>query len=91
MFFFDMRTTFRMAAKRKRPRRAIPRQIGILGDLHDYNMPPPARVSRRRAEEDVEIVVTDDWPDFVPIAEAELRVMEAHFGEELDELFGPLP
>lgn len=80
-----------MAAKRKRPRRAIPTQIGILGDLHDYNQLPLVRVSRRRAEEDVEIVVTDDWPEFVPITEAELRVMEAYFAKELDELFGPMP
>ncbi len=24
------------------------------------------------------MVVTDDWPDFVPITEVELRVMEGH-------------
>jgi len=35
--------------------------------------------------------VTDDWPEALPIAEAELRVIEAHFAEVLDELFGPLP
>ncbi|MFN3624578.1 MAG: hypothetical protein ACK4TP_11005 [Hyphomicrobium sp.] len=35
------------------------------------------------------IRVTDDWPEVVPITEAELRVMEGHFAEELDELFGP--
>jgi hypothetical protein len=27
----------------------------------------------------------------VPITEAELRVMEAHLGDLLDEIFGPLP
>lgn len=35
------------------------------------------------------IIVTDDWPRNVPITDAELRVMESHFAEELDELFGP--
>jgi hypothetical protein len=30
-----------------------------------------------------------DWPEIVPITDAELRVMESHFAEELDELFGP--
>jgi len=33
--------------------------------------------------------VTDDWPEIVPITEAELRVMEGHFAEELDAIFGP--
>jgi len=33
--------------------------------------------------------MTDDWPEIVPITDAELRVMESHFAEELDELFGP--
>jgi hypothetical protein len=79
-----------MASKRKRPRQAIPTDIGILGDLHDYKQPPFKRASRARVDEDAPIVVTDDWPDFVPITEAELRVMESHFAEELDELFGPL-
>jgi len=57
------------------------------------NHPSGALRARRRtkADEDGPIVVTDDWPDFVPITEAELRVMESHFAEELDELFGPLP
>jgi hypothetical protein len=34
--------------------------------------------------------VTDDWPEIVPITEAELRAIESHFAEELDDLFGPL-
>lgn len=80
-----------MASKRKRPRRAIPTDIGILDDLHDYKQPPFRRAPRARAHDDGPIVVTDDWPEFVPITEAELRVMESHFAEELDELFGPLP
>lgn len=35
------------------------------------------------------ITVTDDWPEVVPVTEAELRVMEGHFAEELDGIFGP--
>jgi hypothetical protein len=31
------------------------------------------------------IGVTDDWPEIVPIKDAELRVMESHLAEELDE------
>lgn len=36
------------------------------------------------------IAVTDDWPEVVPITDAEARVIESHFAEELDDLFGPL-
>jgi len=35
------------------------------------------------------ITVTDDRPEIAPIADAELRVMESHFAEGLDEPFGP--
>ncbi len=38
-----------------------------------------------------QIVVTDDWPEQVPIGDAELRVIEGHLREELDALFSPLP
>jgi hypothetical protein len=31
--------------------------------------------------------VTDDWPEEVPITEAEIEVFEAWFGELFDELF----
>ncbi len=31
----------------------------------------------------------DDWPDPVPIADADLDVFEAWFGDMFDELFGP--
>jgi hypothetical protein len=33
--------------------------------------------------------VIDDWPERVPVADAELDVFEAWFGDLLDELFGP--
>ncbi len=35
------------------------------------------------------MVVSDDWPDIVPITEAELRVIEGNFAKELDEILGP--
>ena len=31
--------------------------------------------------------VTDDWPDGVPVTEAEIEVFEAWFGDLFDELF----
>lgn len=33
--------------------------------------------------------VTDDWPDIVPITEAEIEVFERWFGDFFDEIFGP--
>ncbi len=32
--------------------------------------------------------VTDDWPERVPVTQAELDVFEAWFGDLFDELFG---
>ena len=32
--------------------------------------------------------VTDDWPDPVPVTEAEIDVFEQWFGDLFDELFG---
>ncbi|MFT3939315.1 hypothetical protein [Rhodopseudomonas sp.] len=32
--------------------------------------------------------VTDDWPDPVPVTDAEVDVFERWFGDLLDELFG---
>jgi len=33
--------------------------------------------------------VTDDWPDPVPVTQAEIEVFEQWFGDLFDELFGP--
>ena len=32
--------------------------------------------------------VTDDWPEQIPVPEAEVDVFEAWFGDLFDELFG---
>jgi len=83
-----------MALPRKRRRRA-PRQWSEgLEDLQDYMRAPPRRRPQTRSravEDDGPIVVTDDWPEQVPIGDAELRVIEGHLRKELDALFGPLP
>jgi len=58
-----------------------------LDDLYDY-----ARASacpgRRAKRASVTWTVTDDWPEDVPVTEAEVDVFEAWFGELFDELFG---
>ena len=44
----------------------------------------------RPPKHDVEAwTVTDDWPERVPITDAEVNVFEAWFGDLFDELFGP--
>lgn len=46
---------------------------------------------RRRPKHDVSTwTVTDDWPEKVPITEAEIEIFERYLGDVLDELFGPI-
>jgi hypothetical protein len=39
---------------------------------------------------DPELFVTDDWPEIVPVTDAELRVFEAYFGGLVDEILRPV-
>ncbi|SFU21365.1 hypothetical protein SAMN05216236_1613 [Sedimentitalea nanhaiensis] len=60
-------------------------------DLYDYVPAAGSRNTRERRSAPQRIRITDDWPEIVPITEAEVRIVEAYFGDVLDELFGPLP
>lgn len=72
---------------RGRPRCAVP---GILpDDLYDYARIPAPRLGRPRKHDVETWRVTDDWPERVPVSEAEIDVFEAWFGDLFDELFGP--
>nr|WP_314433783.1 hypothetical protein [uncultured Brevundimonas sp.] len=77
-----------MPLPRKRRIRA-PQNWSHSLDLHDYVQKQPGRACAGKPEG--AIVVSDDWPDEVPIGDAELRAIEGHMRSELDELFGPLP
>jgi hypothetical protein len=70
-------------------RRVLPEWSGGPEDLYDYARPPAPRAGRSHLRLEGVIVVTDDWLEIVPIKDAELRVMESHFAQDLDELFGP--
>jgi hypothetical protein len=59
-----------------------------LDDLYDYAVAPRRPVRRRAKRDSVTWTVTDDWPEDVPVAEAEIDVFEARFGDLFDELFG---
>lgn len=76
-----------------RPRRRARAVPGILpDDLHDYYTaePEPRRSPSSGAEPKTWRVV-DDWPERVPVTEAEIEVFERWFGDIFDELFGPQP
>ena len=64
-------------------------KLGALpDDLYDYLQTPAPRVGRPPRYDFSCWQVVDDWPETVPISEAELDLFEAHFGDLLDELFG---
>lgn len=79
--------------QRGRPRQPAPRTLP--DDLYDYNDDPAPRISPARGSPsdafDVEkLPVIDDWPDEVPITEAEIQVFERWFADVFDEMFGSL-
>ena len=82
----DQRCAVKAPAQESR-RRRVPADAS-LDDLYDY-VAAPARPGRRRAKRDrTTLTVADDWPEDVPVTEAEIAVFEAWFGELFDELFG---
>jgi len=58
-------------------------------DLHDYARMPVANPGRPTRHDLETWRVTDDWPERVPVSQAEIDVFEAWFGNLFDELFGP--
>jgi hypothetical protein len=69
-------------SERVRPRTASEQLEALLG----YPWPFPGRPP---IHDLTTWTVTDDWPDPVPITEAEIEVFEQWFGDLFDELFGP--
>lgn len=56
-------------------------------DLYDYARPPARRPGRAAKNDPTAWTVTDDWPEDVPVTEAEVKTFEAWFGDLFDELF----
>lgn len=85
-----------MCARRRNARKGPTRQPApriLPDDLFDYHDEPPPRLSPPRGSPpgvfDVErLPVLDDWPDEVPITEAEIQVFERWFADVFDEMFG---
>ncbi|ELY0895641.1 hypothetical protein AAEX31_004697 [Pseudomonas aeruginosa] len=78
---------------RGRPRRPAPKTLPE--DLYDYDDDPVPTAGGRRCNTPLlgpngkEMRVTDDWPDYVPVTEAEIDVFERWFGDVFDELLSP--
>jgi hypothetical protein len=74
-----------------RPRKSRPQDVTAAGEAPDTRPDSarrPARRPGRPAPEDPTTwTVTDDWPEDVPVTEAEIEVFEAWFGDLFDELF----
>jgi hypothetical protein len=56
-------------------------------DVYDYAHPRTRRCRRPVPDDLSTWTVTDDWPEEVPVTEAEIEVFEAWFGDLFDELF----
>jgi len=63
-------------------------KCGVLpDDLYTVRGPWP-RIGRPVKHGVESWAVTDDWPERVPVTDAELDVLEARFGDLFDEPFG---
>lgn len=58
-------------------------------DLFDYLQSPTRRVGRPHKHDPANWTVADDWPERVPVSEAEIDIYEAWFGDLFDRIFGP--
>jgi hypothetical protein len=87
-----------MCAERRRARKGRPRQSTpepFPDDLFDYADDPTPEGRMRVSDTPLlgqngqRMHVTDDWPEDIPITEAEIDVFEHWFGDLFDEFFGP--
>ena len=76
-----------MARPRKSRRRNLTAADAPADDLYDYARPPARRPGRPAPDDPSTWTVKDDWPEDVPVTEAEIEVFEAWFGDLFDELF----
>ena len=74
-------------SRHRPPRRA---KFGIPpDDLMDYAKLPERRAGRPPKHDLSSWIVSDNWPERIPVTDAEVDVFEAWFGDLFDELFGP--
>jgi len=63
--------------------------IGILPDDLYIELEPWPRIGQPPKHDLSAWTVMDDWPEHVPVTEAEVDLFEAWFGDFFDELFAP--
>lgn len=76
-----------MARSQESRRRCSALSAAARDDLHDYARRPTRCARPSRKVDPIAWTVTDDWPEDVPVTEAEVDVFEAWFGDLFDELF----
>jgi hypothetical protein len=76
-----------MARARKSRRQDVTASGAAPDNLYDYARPQARRPRRPAPEDPTTWTVKDDWPEDVPVTEAEIEVFEAWFGDLFDELF----
>ena len=84
----------RPRTRRGRPSQPAPKTLPL--DLYDYDNDPEPRCGVLRdmpllGPDGQALRVTDDWPDDIPVTEAEIEVFERWFGDVFDEMFGGIP
>lgn len=55
-------------------------------DLYTYAETRPPRRRTRSSPVSTPMIVTDDWPEYIPVTEAEIAVFDAWFRDILEEL-----
>ncbi len=76
-----------MVRSRKSRRRRVAPIDAASNDLYDYARRRAPRPGRPAPEDPSTWTVKDDWPEDVPVTEAEIEVFEAWFGDLFDEFF----
>jgi hypothetical protein len=75
-----------VTASRSRRTKRPPTALEQLEELLGYPWPFPGRPPKHDLST---WTVIDDWPDPVPVTQAEIEVFERWFGDLFDELFDP--
>jgi len=79
--------------RKGRPRQPVPETLP--DDLFDYADDPTPDGRTRASDTPLlgsngqRMRVTDDWPEDIPVTEAEIDVFERWFGDVFDELLNP--
>ena len=73
-------------------RRGRAKTGALPSNLYAYvGVQPSPRIGRPPNHDLTTWTITDDWPDPIPVTEAEIAMFEQWFGNLFDELFGPNP